>query len=299
VTLDKVNIKSVSWRAKIEVDMTYDEFIAGITWTKTSWGKHHHPLSSSYDTLLNRGNNYWLNLQNLSQKQLAAQIITGFLNTREWNCHLDSPNTTKGAQIISSLASSLQVLPPYYRALNGLGLEQLDYEQQIGNGNAQLSVLDIVFTIYSSYLLIKPRFGPVPTSKLMHMALPNLFLMWDNSIFDAYEIRRDLTNRRSYFYFMILMQENLSHILATKGILLQNQTALNRELNNINKEFNYTDYSFPRLLDMANYAVGHLDSGAPQIKCSECIARTNAKLQSLKQSIVIGQFINKLEIKPI
>lgn len=162
--------------------MIYDDFVKAIDWTIHKWS-HAQP---TYETLRKRGDAYWLQLENLSQKQIENEIIIGFLNTGVWSCHLDSPlpkpprhNGQKGQLMVKNLKVAVDSLPLYYQQLGKFSLFNIDFT------NPSKMNLWMVAKVFSEFKAIKPRFGPVPASKLMHMALPDLLMMWDNAIFKS------------------------------------------------------------------------------------------------------------------
>jgi len=268
--------------------MDYDNFLEGIAWTKREWhdiGKRIRlPWSSSYEGLRKRGDQYWLHLERMTETQLAKEVITGFLNTREWNCHVNRPNTLKGRGVVHNLKKAVDRLPPYYAAVETLTIEDADLEASaILKGVGHVPTILIIGEIYATLCDIKPRFGPVPASKLMHMALPNLFVMWDDAIINEYHVPCYPSTKPQYVTFLVLMQENVRHLREThqKGSSMSNAEFV-RE---INEQSGYRNLSMTRLLDIANYAVGHTKKGAPSVKCKLCYERANIKLGQLEPFI--------------
>jgi hypothetical protein len=161
--------------------MEYDKFLDAILWTKAEWGKRKHEpelgcqkyQDFSYAALRARGDNYWFHLEKMNKAELGEEIIDCFLNTKRWNCRLPKPGTDKGRELVCNLEKAVSKLPEYYADLKGFRLEDM----QFGKDN-----LWIIDQIYSIFRQIKPKFGAVPASKLMHMALPGLFMMWDDKI---------------------------------------------------------------------------------------------------------------------
>lgn len=267
--------------------MTYEMFLEGIKWTEAQWrrlgaGKT-LPPQFHYENLRRRGAGYWLNLDQMTTTQLSQDIITGFLNTAEWCCHLPSPKKpTKHAVLLTGLEKAVRHLAPYYQALAGLALVTLDFSGAATLARQPLPVSYVITRIYEEYCAIKPVFGRVPASKLMHMALPDLFMMWDNAIINGYGVpscRSHVANNvnASYLPFLILMQENAKHVKATSGAgLTMNWPDFVAFLR---AQCGYGNLvTMTRLLDIANYAVGHTQQGAPQIKCRRCCERANQRL---------------------
>jgi len=55
------------------------------------------------------------------------------------------------------------------------------------------------------------RFGAVATSKLLHIALPDLFVMWDNAISDGYDVK--MTGYSYAYKFMPRMKDELEEAI--------------------------------------------------------------------------------------
>jgi len=272
--------------------MEFEKFLEGIAWTKREWqdiGKRIKlPQSSSYEALRKRGDAYWLHLETMTEDRLSKEIITGFLNTREWNCRINKPNTSAGKRVVQNLKKALDKLPPYYAAVKNLRIEDADLQgltelKVTGGVPVKVPVILIVAEIYATLCEVKPRFGPVPASKLMHMALPNLFMMWDDAIIKEYHVPSYPSNKPQYLTFLVLMQENIAHIRAThaKGSSITNS----QFVRDVNVVCGYRNLPMARLLDIANYSVGHPERGAPNIKCKRCCETTNVKLGQLEALI--------------
>lgn len=249
--------------------MLYNDFVTAIDWTIRKWSRN----EPTYETLRKRGDSYWLHLENLTQKQIENEIIIDFLNTRVWCCHLDSPlprpprhNGEKGQDMVQNLKIAVDSLPDLYRRLYNFKLYDIDF------GDAENFALWNIALIFGEYRNIKPRFGPVPASKLMHMALPDLLMMWDDDIYGEYKVPSDLSGKPSYLAFQILMQQNMRHIVLSNG------TKSGDPVNQISSNFKFTNLSFPRLLDIANYAVSR--SGLISV-CRDCINNANKEIERI------------------
>lgn len=280
--------------------MNYGQFVNGITWTRAQWAiigkkKNLAAQRTSYEILRSRGDNYWLHLEKLNAIQLGNEIISGFLNTPEWSCHLDKPSSKNGKAIIQNLKSVLNQLPPYYDTLANQRIETLDFKARTVINIGTMPVLFVVSSIYSLFRQIKPRFGPVPSSKILHMAVPNLFMMWDNAIFKNYGVPRDLFGYRSYIAFLVLMQQSVQHIKESfsKGLNISYQNLCKH----INNKFGYKNLPITRLLDIANYAIGGKNIGAPDIDCPQCIEKANLILDGLENDQNTSEMMRVVKIR--
>ena len=252
--------------------MEYDKFIQCIKRTKWIYAKGTFPQEAKYEKLRARGDDYWLHLERKSEYELGKEVITGFLN--KWQCRLDEPETERGKQLKCNLKKAVGQLSEYYAGLKGFKLENM----QFGKDN-----LFLIDCIYSVFRQIKPKFGAVPASKLMHMALPDLFMMWDDGIIGEYGVKKQVLpyfERRvwSYTSFLILMQENISHMKETcpGGSVMSNQKLLQQ----INRQCGEKDLSITRLLDMANYAISR--EKVTYQKCHKCIESTKSRMEALE-----------------
>ncbi len=67
--------------------MDYRNLKEGIEYHRSKWPPDVSGYCS-YSGLRSRGDAYWRHLEHLGQKELNAEIIEGFLNTKGWNCHI-------------------------------------------------------------------------------------------------------------------------------------------------------------------------------------------------------------------
>ena len=143
---------------------------------------------------------------------------------------------------------------------------------------SQAPIIPVIAEIYYTLSAIEPRFGPVPASKLMHMALPNLFVMWDDSIINGYHIPKYPSNKPQYLIFLVLMQEYIKHILATCP---KNNTDIGALVNNINSIAGYQNVPITRLIDIANLEVCGSNTSFPVTRCKICSGNANLKLSNI------------------
>jgi len=286
--------------------MDYEDFLRGIMWTKKQWAhdqqKRKIPTKFHYEALRGRGEDYWLHIERMDETKVGEEIITGFLNTAEWSCHLDKPSSDKGKEMVHQLKAAVDQLPSCYNALKGYKIEDVDFQGKTVVERKEVSILSVIATIYAKFREIKfvkfrdttLRFGPVPTSKLMHMALPNLFVMWDNAIFKKYRVPSDIFGEHSYIAFLLLMQENIRHIKETHPVYSDQRNC--DIVKRMNIRCGYENLPMTRLIDIANYAVGHLEEGAPDIKCHKCKKKTNQRLNKLEHVPYLAELMKTLRI---
>lgn len=260
--------------------MQYDKFVGAISWTKAARGiRKHKPdirckkyQDFSYAALRARGDDYWLHLEKMNAADLGEEIIDCFLN--KWKCRLPKPSTEKGKELTRNLKNAVDKLPEHYASLKGFRLEGMRFDE----GN-----LWVIDQIYSIFCQIEPKFGAVPASKLMHMALPGLFVMWDDDIIKEYGLRKQVLpyfgrQVRSYTAFLILMQENVRHIKQTSPMgSSMTHDELFRE---INAQLGEKGLPIARLLDMANFAISR--RRITYQKCDECIEVARQRVKTMR-----------------
>lgn len=222
----------------------------------------------SYPSLRSRGDHYWLHLETMGAQRLGQEVIDRFLN--HWNCRIPSGGSRNGPEVVANLKHAVDRLPEYYAALSRFTIEDVDFQGRTVLKGKEESIQNVIESIYSTFRQIKPKFGAVPASKLMHMAVPGLFVMWDDGIIEAYAIpKRKLPGfgRRlwSYTAFLMVMQENTWHVVRS------HQWSSDRARRTVIEKIkaDYNNLPIPRLLDMANFAV----RDGKQLICKACMER--------------------------
>lgn len=252
--------------------MHYSQFVVGIQYFNQKWPSSRGNPNHKYASLRRRGDDYWLHLENLSESQIQGQILDNFLNTPAWNCHLPHES-------VPDLKRAVDQLCDYYAALRSERIEEIDFQERVALKGTQVPIADVIDRIVSFFRQIKPKFGLVPASKLMHMALPNLFVMLDRGIRQNYNIPRhklvgfDIP-KWWYVAFLVLMQEQVSHITET----YPGSTEIGRKAAIAQIKGKHSGVPLPRLLDMANMAVR--DSRLPV--CETCMTKAKARWNELR-----------------
>lgn len=252
--------------------MDYTQFVVGIQYFNQKWPSSRGNPDHKYASLRRLGDNYWLHLENLSESQIQDQILDNFLNTPAWNCYIPHNG-------VPDLKRAVDQLPDYYATLRSDTIEEIDFQESVALKGTQVPVADVIDSIVSLFRQIKPKFGLVPASKLMHMALPDLFVMLDRGIRQKYNVPTHKlvgfdTPKWWYVAFLVLMQEQASHIATTYpgSIEIGRQAAIAQ----IRGKYNGSPV--PRLLDMANMAVR--DSRLPV--CETCMTKAKARWNELR-----------------
>ena len=116
----------------------------------------------------------------------------------------------------------------------------------------------------NNFLGVKPKFGSVPASKLMHMAIPELFVMWDTGIKSKYHLSSYYTanHAKQYVKFLKLMRLQIQHTIKS----YQQTKNVNTEtaIQHIKAKDNYS--TLARMVDKYNFA---LRDGKVHL-CIEC-----------------------------
>lgn len=250
--------------------MDYAELRQGIRYCESKWAPDRSPGEYSYEKLRDRDvkrPGYWLHLESMDESELAEGVIE-FLN--QWKCRIPVRTFEHFAASVVHLRQAVDQLPAYYGSLTGSKIEDVDFECPVTVNGQKEATRNVIDSIYSVFLRIPTKFGPVPASKLMHMALPDLFVMWDDGIIDHHcipiqSLPATRKKERSYLGFLILMQENICHAIDSYN----RRPSLTREqvVQEIRSE--HRGLSLPRLLDMANMAVRDCE----QAICIPCMRK--------------------------
>jgi len=230
--------------------LNYTKLLEGVKY----YNEHYPHWDSGYRKLRKRGDAYWLHLERLNERQIKSEAI-GFLNS--WLCRVDYASAT-------SLKGILYKLPPLYAVLKKESIECFEFNKQIVIKSATKSSSKIIEEIMNNFLSVKPKFGSVPASKLMHMAIPELFVMWDTGIKSKYHLSPYSVagHARQYVKFLKLMQIQIRHAINSyvKDKNVDTQTAIRH----IRMKDNYS--TLARMVDKYNFA---LRDGKVSL-CMEC-----------------------------
>ena len=219
--------------------LNYKQLFIGIQY----YNRHYSHWVSSYQKLRKMGDTYWLHLERLNENCIKGEII-GFLN--DWLCRVDYECAVPLKQILNTL-------PPLYAALKDEVIESIKFDALKIIKQDRVSNSDMVKTIIKHFLRVRPKFGPVAASKLMHMAIPGLFVMWDTEIRSKYRIPTYHTanHANNYVGFLRLMQLQLNHAIDsyTRAYDVNTQTAIQQ----IRMKDNYS--TLARIVDKYNFAI--------------------------------------------
>jgi hypothetical protein len=170
-----------------------------------------HKLFKDYDDKwynISREKTDWENLHNLSVKEIKDEVIW-FLN--KWGCRI---GPQRAYDIVAKGIKGRSIAArPFLEVLNEETLEDINFDKMKEVGRRQLSNFRIIHHIFSMFCDIRYRFRWVATSKVLHMIIPKLFVMWDNDICAGYLLSPSAS---SYAYkFMPLMKQEANEAIVT------------------------------------------------------------------------------------
>lgn len=218
--------------------MHYKELFEGVKY----YNEHYSHWDISYRKLRKRGDDYWLHLEMLNEHQIKSDVI-GFLN--DWLCRVAYSSAV-------SLKKTLDILPPLYAALKSESIESVDFDKKKVVGSVK-SNSEIIKEIMNNFLNVKPKFGSVPASKLMHMAIPELFVMWDVGIKSKYRVSSyySVDHAEQYIKFLKIMQMQIQH--AIKSYAEEKKVDTKIAIQHIRMEDDY--FTLARMIDKYNFAI--------------------------------------------
>jgi len=177
-----------------------------------------------FEELENRGSYYPMFLD-MIEKNMETEAFLFILST--WNFAIfryvmKDFNLQNFKQVV-------QNLKPYFNKFKGASIETIDldrHERDIKHIFTELS--DIKGVQYTG------------ASKLMHLTVPEVFIMWDGYIRKALGFKKG--NAEDYFNFLKLMQKEFKGFTKNK----------NRTMAKCIDEYNYVKYTLPALENKRN-----------------------------------------------
>jgi len=210
-----------------------------------------------YQSWRKRGGNYWLHLESLDESHIRHHVLR-FLN--EWLCRVSYDSA-------SSLKLALEKSANLYLALTDESLVTIDFDAIKNVDGQSLSNAQIIEKIMRNFQEVQPKFGTVPASKLMHMAIPDLFVMWDTDIKKKYKIPSYYSSNHalSYVEFLKLAQLQINHAI----IDCMNKNNINRQDAILHIKESDDNLTLSRILDKYNFGIrdGKLET------CIQCFKR--------------------------
>ena len=137
---------------------------------------------------------------------------------------------------------------PYIKALKDERLEYVDFNKIKVVNDERLRISHVIHHVFDVLMNeVGGRFGAVATSKLLHIALPDLFVMWDNAISNGYDVK--MTGYSYAYKFMPRMKDELEE--AIDDFIKHHPCSRDEAIGRIRKEAN--NESIPKLIDEYNW----------------------------------------------
>lgn len=179
----------------------------------------------------------WDDLGNINQRHVE-QILIPFLN--KWKCRLPY-------QCAQRLTSVMQETEQWLPNLRGLHIEDVDFLAPIKVGSEAMRVFALVEKIFAPIQLVKAgrrTVGFTATSKILHMAIPELFVMCDKRIREKYGCEGNAAGYANFMLRMNLLASDLiSQAHGNKQSILDCSQWKGRTLARLLDNYNYTTYT--------------------------------------------------------
>ena len=153
-----------------------------------------HEGEKHYDDCLSH-REIWDNLDNVNREHVQ-NIVVPFLN--KWRCRLPY-------ECVPGLTATLQRAERWLQPLRGLNIEDVDLLEPVKIKDEEIRTFILVENVFNAIQKVRARRRTVAftaTSKILHMAIPNFFVMCDESIRKEYGCEG---NGAGYANFMLRM----------------------------------------------------------------------------------------------
>ncbi len=159
----------------------------------------------SYEELMN--NQHFTKALRTSPGLKEMHKIIKFLNS--WRCRIKS-RTESEKSLLSVIIENLTLVS----VLRNYTIQDINFDKVIYENNFSLKVKDLVILVYSKFRDMNFKFGITATTKLLHILVPELFVMWDKAIFNYYRgVDANVSDSGpGYVNFLILMKKLAAEI---------------------------------------------------------------------------------------
>lgn len=171
--------------------------------------------------------NVWENLDKISLDD-TKDVVLDFLN--KWKCRI-------GYECVPKLQEALIKTHNLFELLKDEKLEDTDFEKTVTGAKIK-DLIKQIFDILSRVRAGRRTIGFTGTTKIMHMVIPELFIMCDEEIRKAHGCEG---NSEGYLNFLCRMQKDAQRFIKEK-----NKTEICQELHS-------GDRTFTKILDEYNY----------------------------------------------
>ena len=170
----------------------------------------------------------WESLNAISLNQVI-NIVLKFLN--KWKCRIPYDCARK-------LQLALREAHELFQLLKNMKLETVNFDETIVEGKKVKDIIKDIFDVVSSVKAGKRTLGFTATTKIMHMVVPDLFVMCDEYIREEYGCA---ANSEGYLIFLSRMQKSIQRLIRErpKNVICQELHNERRSLTKILDEYNY------------------------------------------------------------
>jgi hypothetical protein len=182
----------------------------------------------------------WDNLSNMSEESVR-NIVIPFLN--KWKCRLPY-------ECASELAKVMQKAEPLLKPIRNFKIESVNLLVSINVEGKTLRILELIEEVFDAIQQVKAgrrTVGFTATSKILHMAVPEFFVMCDEKIRKAYGCEG---NAAGYGNFMIRMnllaRDLLDQANGNKDLILSCSKWKGRTLARLLDIYNYTKFTLKK-----------------------------------------------------
>jgi len=182
----------------------------------------------------------WDNFDNV-KTIYARDVMVPFLN--KWQCRLSY-------ECVPALTTALQKTELWLQPLRGLNIEDIDLLEPIEIKNEEIRTLSLIEKVSETIQKVgagRRTVAFTATSKILHMSIPNLFVMCDEKIRKAYGCEG---NSAGYANFMIRMnlfaRDLISQAHGNKQRILSCSKWKGRTLTRLLDNYNYTKHTLEK-----------------------------------------------------
>lgn len=177
----------------------------------------------------------WENVNRITEAEIKKTVIEFLKRWKIRNVNMIVPHELKEV---------LKKLSKHFEVLRSRNLIDFDFKEEINIDGEKKTVSEIIEEIYKE-LLSRRGIGPTSASKIMHCIIPELFMMWDEGIRNAYGY---VGNEVGYLKFMRESQRILKSILESYGksrkeLCHEAYPMINKTLVKLLDEFNYMRFT--------------------------------------------------------
>jgi hypothetical protein len=182
----------------------------------------------------------WDNLSNIKPAQVK-DVVVNFLN--QWQCRLPY-------DCVPYLTTTLQRAERLLQPLRGFGIEYVDLFKPVKVEEKEIRVISLVENLFATIQKVRAgrrTVGFTATSKILHMAVPNLFVMCDERIRKKYGCEGNSAGYANFMFWMSFFARDLiSQAKEDKQRILGCSKWKNRTLPRLLDNYNYTKYTLKK-----------------------------------------------------